>query len=424
MSTSRPAVELVSIGEELLLGETVDTNAAWLARELASHGIRVTRAATVGDDEAEIRAAVAHALQRTGGVIATGGLGPTRDDRTRPAVAALFDRDLHVDEDLLAALRTRFAASGVEMPASNRCQAEVPEGATVLPNPQGTAPGLVLEGADGGFAIVLPGVPLEMQGIFREAVLPWLAARWPGQSAVVRHRVIRTTGIAESELAERLEPLFAAADDLAIAFLPGGTGVDVRLTSRAGSAGDEDAAGFERVEREVRARAGAWIYGIDDMDLVDAVAERLRARGQRLAVAESCTGGLVAKRLTDRAGASDYMLGGVVAYANDAKRALLDVEAGLIAAHGAVSEEVALAMTRGATRRFGADCAIAVTGVAGPSGGTPAKPVGTVCIAVRAGDAERARTMRFASRDRQEIRERSAQAALALLWNLLGEEEA
>lgn len=420
-AAAAPRIELVSIGNELLLGETVDTNSAWLSRELAARGIRVVRQATVGDDPAAIRSAVGDALQRTGAVLCTGGLGPTRDDVTRPVVADLFGRPLRIDADILAALRERFAALGRDMAPSNRTQAEVPDGAIVLENPHGTAPGLVLVREDGAFAVLLPGVPSEMRAIFGGSLEAWLRSRWPERSGAVRHRLIRTTGIAESELADRLEPLFAGVAELEVAFLPSAVGVDLRLTSWGVLAEDHVSSAFERVEAEVRREVGPWVYASGADDLIDALAARLRGRGWTVAVGESCTGGLIAKRLTDRDGSSDFMLGGVVAYANDAKTRLLGVEDALLGAHGAVSEPVALAMARGAARRFRADCAVAATGIAGPGGGTPQKPVGTVCVAACAGDAERVLTLRLPG-DREEVRERSAQAVLALLWKLIGEE--
>ena len=261
-----------------------------------------------------------------------------------------------------------------------------------------------------------------MRGIFEAALAPWLLARWPRRHGSIRHRVIRTTGIAESELADRLEPLFARVSSLGIAFLPSPVGVDVRLTSWGTLSEDQAAREFDRVEDEVRRVAGRWVYATGEDDLVAALAGRLRRRGWSIAVAESCTGGLIAKRLTDRAGASDIVLGGVVAYSNAAKTDLLGVDAALLEAHGAVSEPVAGAMAGGALDRFGAHCALAVTGIAGPGGGTAEKPVGTVCIAARAEGAERLRTLRLPG-DRDEVRERSAQAAIALLWELIGEED-
>ena len=417
-----PTLEIVAIGDELLLGQTVDTNASWLSLELARRGIRVVRRATVGDDAADIRAAVGEALERTGAVICTGGLGPTRDDLTRPVVAEMFGRALRLDDDVLRAIEARFERIGREMSPSNRSQAEVPEGAIVLPNANGTAPGLILVDEHERFVVLLPGVPREMRGLYADSVLPWLERRWTARSGPIAYRRIRTTGVAESKLAELLEPAFADIGDIGVAYLPNAaTGVDVRLTSWGTRPEDEAEAAFDRIEGRIRAIAGQWIYGSGDADLVDAVADLLCAKRLTVAVAESCTGGLIAKRLTDRPGSSEYMLGGVVAYANRVKVEALDVPASLIERHGAVSEAVAAAMAEGVARRMGADCAVAVTGIAGPGGGTDVKPVGTVCIAARGAGATRATTLRLPG-DRAEVRDRSAQSAIALLWKLLEEE--
>ena len=418
-----PAVEIITIGDELLLGETVDHNSAWLGQVLARVGIRVARRAAVGDDAAAIKDAVAAALERTGVALCTGGLGPTPDDLTKPAVAELFGRDLVLDEALLRELERRFAERGVQMAAINRTQAEIPRGAMVLPNPRGTAPGLAFEDAAGRLAILLPGVPYEMRAIVQEHVIPLLLSRWPERGRPIVHRRVRTTGIPESTLAERVDDLLPTFAPLTVAFLPSATGVDLRLTSW----GVLDAAEAERAldaaEAALRERVGRYIYGRDDEDLVDAVARELTARSLTLALAESCTGGLIAKRLTDRPGASDYLLACIVAYANEAKVKFLGVDPATLAAHGAVSEEVAREMVEGALRTAGADAALAVTGVAGPGGGTPAKPVGTVWIAAALGERRRVRRFRFGG-DREEIRDRSAQAALAMLYAMLrGEDE-
>ena len=417
-SNVAPAVEIVTIGDELLLGETVDHNSAWLGRVLASAGIRVRRRATVGDDAAGIRDAVGQALERTGVVLCTGGLGPTRDDLTKPVVAELFGRDLVLDEALLEQLDRRFSERGIRMAAINRTQAEVPRGATVFPNSRGTAPGLALEDAEGRLAILLPGVPHEMRALVLEHVLPFLQARWPARGRPIVHRRLRTTGIPESTLAERIDDLVAGFAPLAVAFLPAATGVDIRLTSWGALDEAEAVRAIDAAEALLRERIGRYIYGRDDEDLVDAVAREMTARGLTLALAESCTGGLVAKRLTDRPGASDYLFGGVVAYANRAKEVFLGVRPETLAAHGAVSEETAREMVEGALRTTGADAALAITGIAGPGGGTEAKPVGTVWIAAALGDRRDVRRFRFGG-DREEIRERSAQAALAMLYTML-----
>ncbi len=421
MSRGAPAVELVTIGDELLLGDRVDTNAAWLGRRLGAAGIRVARRATVGDDEAAIGDAVRGALERTGVVVCTGGLGPTSDDVTRPAVARLFGRALHVDEGVVAHIRGRFEALGREMPERNRVQAEVPEGATVFRNDRGTAPGLALEDDAGRVAILLPGVPREMRGLVDEQVLPYLRRRWPEVARPILHRVVRTTGIPESALATRIDDLAGALAPLAVAFLPGHPGVDVRLTSWGALDAEDAARRLDAAEAALRERLDRYVYGTDDADLAAVVGAELGRRGRTLVVAESCTGGLIAKRLTDAPGASAYFLAGAVTYSDPSKRILLGVRDATLRAHGAVSEETVREMAAGMRRVVAADYAIAVTGIAGPGGGSPEKPVGTVWIAIAAADGVEARRVRLPG-DREEIRERAAQAALALLWRHLSEE--
>ena len=417
MEPKSAAVEVVAIGNELLLGETVDTNAAWLGRRLGSAGVRVVRRATVGDVAADIRSAVAEALERTGGVICTGGLGPTPDDLTKPVVAALFERELVLDDAMLERLRARFRARGIEMTPNNRSQAEVPAGALVFPNPRGTAPGLCLED-ERGFVILLPGIPGEVRALVDAAVLDYLKRRFPERPGPVLHRQIRTTGIAESALAAKIDDIVGGLAPLTVAFLPDAAGVDLRLTSWGTLAEEEAERRFDAADAAVSQRLGRWIYARGDEDLVDAVAGRMTARGLKLALSESCTGGLVAKRLTDRAGASDYLVLGVVAYANEAKERLLGVSPETLRAHGAVSEQTVRAMAVGAQRVGAADAAVAVTGIAGPTGGTEEKPVGTVWLAAALGERVEARRHRFLG-DRGEVRDRSAQAALALLLELL-----
>lgn len=413
-----PELEIVTIGDELLLGETVDSNSAWLGRRLAAEGIRVSRRASVGDDDGAIRSAVGEALERTGTVVCTGGLGPTRDDRTREAVAGLFGRALRLDEGVLAAIRDRFASRGLEMPAVNRRQAEVPDGARVFANPRGTAPGLALEDAAGRLVVLLPGVPFELRALVEEQVLPFLMLRWVRRGRPIRHRVLRTTGIAESVLAERVEDLLDGVAPLRVAFLPAPVGVDLRLTSWGGLTEAEAEAALNAAEAKLSERLAPYAYGRDDEDLADAVGRFLTERGLTLAVAESCTGGLIGKRVTDRPGASVFFLGGVIAYDDAVKLRLLGVPRAVLTSYGAVSRETVIAMADGVRALAGADTAVAVTGIAGPGGATPEKPVGTVWIAAAAGEDTEARRHLFPG-DREEIRDRAAQAALALLWERL-----
>ena len=407
-------IELVTIGTELLLGMTIDTNGAEIAAGLSAHGVRVTRRTSVADSGDEIRDAVAESLRRTGAVLTTGGLGPTRDDITKKVVAELFDAPLEFDESVWQALLARFARLERKPAESNRSQAEVPRGATVLPNRWGTAPGLWLEGK-AGLAIMLPGVPLEMRRLLEHEVLPRLAQR--GEPSVIRSLLVRTSGIPESTLAEKVGNIEAEVAPITLAYLPGLDGVDLRLSAW-GFTPDEANRRLKAAAALLRQRAGESVYGEGDSDLAALVLERARSLGVRLAVAESCTGGLVGARLTEVPGSSDVFVGGVIAYDNALKRDLLGVPEALLAEHGAVSEPVARAMASGAASRFGVRGAVAVTGVAGPGGGSPEKPVGTVWLAAALNDEVVSRRSMFPG-SRHEIRARAAQAALLLLYRSL-----
>ena len=413
-------LEVVTIGTELLLGLTPDTNASELGRALAGAGAEVVRHITVPDRADAIRAAVSESLERTGFVITTGGLGPTRDDMTKREVAELFGKPLELREDVLQALQARFRRLGRPMPASNRTQAEVPQGATVLPNPRGTAPGLWVEDHQGRVVVMLPGVPSEMRGLLMEEVLPRLVTRQQQdsrQKRVVRSRTVRTTGIAESALAERVGAIEGEIAPLTLAYIPSTDGVDLRVT--AWRLREDEAESLLTVAAaQLRERAGDHVYGEDKTDLAATLLELLRGRKLRLAVAESCTGGLLGGRITAVPGSSDVFAGGIVAYDDDVKREVLGVPDALIKAHGAVSKEVVLAMVASAQQRFSVDAALAVTGIAGPGGGTQEKPVGTVWLAARLGPDARALQRVFPG-DRAEIRARSAQAALDLLRRLI-----
>ena len=408
-------LEIITIGTELLLGFTLDTNGAELGRALSAAGIRVVRRTSVADRPGEIRDAVATALSRTGTVITTGGLGPTRDDITKQVVAAIYDWPLDFDEELWHALVERYRRRGRVPAESNRSQAEVPRGALVLPNRWGSAPGLWLEGAP-GLVIMLPGVPLEMRNLLAAEVAPRLAAR-AGAAGVIRSRTVRVTGIPESTLAERLGEIEAAIAPLSLAYLPGLDGVDLRVTAWGLPAAESDDR-LGRAVAELRTRAGDVVYGEDDTDLAALVLDRAREMGVRVAVAESCTGGLLGARLTEIPGSSDVFAGGVIAYENAVKQEMLGVGSDVLAAHGAVSGPVAVAMAEGALNRLGVDLAISVTGIAGPGGGSESKPVGTVWFGL-AGRGGPAAVHSIFIGTRSEIRYRAAQAALFLLFRRL-----
>jgi len=412
-------LEVLTIGTELLLGYTVDTNAAEMGRALAAAGAEITRRTTVADRPEAIRAGVAEALDREGFVITTGGLGPTRDDMTKTVVAELFGKRLVLDERLLAGIQARFDRMGRPMPDINRTQAEVPEGAVILPNARGTAPGLWVEDAGGRVVVLLPGVPREMRGLLVEEVLPRIVARQGGERRVVLSRTVRTTGVSESALAERVGPIEPDIAPLTLAYLPSVEGVDLRVTAWGLELKDAEARLAAVVER-LKAAVGEHGYGEDDADLAAVLLEALRKGRHRLGVAESCTGGMLGERITNIPGASDTFIGGVVAYADVIKTAALKVPLETLEAYGAVSEETVRAMAEGAQRLFSADCTIAVTGIAGPGGGTPEKPVGTVWLAARAHTATRA-LKRVLPGDRDDVRRRAAQAGLDLLRRLLAE---
>jgi nicotinamide-nucleotide amidase len=408
-------IELVTIGTELLLGLTVDSNGAEIARALAERGVRVVRRTSVGDEPEAIRAAVAEALRRTGAVLTTGGLGPTRDDVTKRVVAELYGWPLEFDESVWDDLLERFRRLMRAPAPSNRSQAEVPRGATVLRNRWGTAPGLWLEG-EPGLAIMLPGVPREMRMLLEHEVAPRLGRRAAG-GPVIRSQLVRTTGVPESALAERIGDVESEIAPLGLAYLPGLDGVDLRLTAWQLAPQEADRR-LQAAARLLRDRAGEHVYAEGDVDLAAVVLDLARSRRLTLGVAESCTGGLVGGRLTEIPGSSDVFAGGVICYSDALKTSLLGVAEAVIEEHGAVSEPVAAAMALGALTRLDVDAAVAVTGIAGPAGGTEAKPVGTVCFGLAlAGRVEARRTLFPGSR--HEIRARAAQAALFLLFRRL-----
>ncbi len=416
-------VELITIGDELLLGFTIDTNAAHISRTLAASGVEVIRRTTVGDEAEKIATAVREALDRTGAVITTGGLGPTSDDLTKPAIARIFGREMKLDESIATKIEERWRARfpNARFPATNRTQAEIPEGARILTNRHGTAPGIWLEDERGRWVAMMPGVPREMRGMLNEELLPAIRARAKGEESVVLSGTLRTTGIAESAIAELLGPNFLGEPNtepgaLPLAYLPGVAGVDLRVTAKGLPRTQAEKLVHEAIVK-LKRRVSAYAYGEDDADLAAVVLEKCRALNLRLAVAESCTGGMLGERLTSIPGSSDVFLGGVIAYHNDVKRNLLGVRAEDIDRHGAVSEEVALQMASGVREKLGADVGVSVTGIAGPGGGTAEKPVGLVWIAVH-GSEVKARRFHVGG-DRAEIRQRAAQAALEMVRRAL-----
>jgi nicotinamide-nucleotide amidase len=372
--------EVITIGDELLRGEIVDSNKSYLSEKLLSLDIETRYHASVCDQPEDMRDAFQRAVKRSDVVLVSGGLGPTRDDLTTAILSETFGRELVLDEASLETIRSFFRSVGREMSENNAKQAYFPDGAEVLLNPIGTAPGFMLEQA-GTLIFCMPGVPRELYRMMDEQVLVRLAARIGGQGgAVVRATLLRTFGMGESTLDAELKDI-AASGDVSLGFRTSFPDNYLRPVARAASPEEADAK-LARVCDAIRERLGDLIYAEGD-DTMETVVGRLLGECSRtVAVAESCTGGLVAQKITDVPGSSAYFLGGVVAYSNAAKTAQLGVAESLLAKHGAVSEPVTRAMAEGVRSRFGADIGVSTTGISGPDGGTPEKPVGTVHLAL------------------------------------------
>ena len=405
--------EIITIGDEILIGQIVDTNAAYIAQRLNAAGVTVSERSSVGDRAEQITRAIEQSMQRCDLVILTGGLGPTKDDITKTTLAKIFGGEMRTDERVKEHVRSMLALRGIEFNELNRSQAEVPESCEVLFNAHGTAPGMWFE-RDGKVVISLPGVPFEMRHLMEDEVLPRLKSRFSLRQVV--HRTLITAGIAESMLAARIaEWEDALPDYLRLAYLPAPNIVRLRL-----SAYDVDG---QRAEREIEEQFRLLeqiipdnIVGFEGATLQEQVHNLLLESGKTLAVAESCTGGSISAKFTAMAGASAYFLCGVTAYANEAKRDLLGVDAALIERHGAVSEEVARSMAEGARRVSGADFAVATTGIAGPTGGSEQKPVGTVWFAV-ASERGTVAMMRNSGTDRGQVIDRATAYAIEFLRN-------
>lgn len=365
--------ELIAIGTELLWGDRVETNTVALSDALGACGIEVAAKTVVGDDEESLARAVSDAMTRVPLVILTGGLGITHDDITTRVIARVAKRGLVLREDVLAQIRDAYRRRGRDAPPASERQALFPVGAEALPNPVGIASGIRLtEG--GAHVVALPGVPAEMRAMFDASVAPWLTAL--GAGAPIPRRTVHTFGLGELEVDRRLSDLLRdAACETGILASP--KGVEIRLRAKGNDRADDE---LNRLVAEIGRRLGDVVYAHDGVPMEAVVGELLRAKGWTLAVAESCTGGLVGHRLTEVSGSSRYFVGGWVTYANEAKTRWLGVDREQLAAHGAVSEPVAAHMANGARRAAGSDVALALTGIAGPEGGSPEKPVGTLVI--------------------------------------------
>lgn len=402
--------EIIAIGSELLAPDRTDTNSLWLTDKLNRLGIEVKLKTIVGDDDARLEETIKDAARRSKVVITTGGLGPTEDDITRKITARALGRRLLLDEDVLAEIRQRFQSFGVTMPERNSRQAMVIEDAVVLPNPNGTAPGLFID-HQGTAIVLLPGPPREMRPMFENHVAERLAGR-AGSLRVVR-RLLRVAGMGESAVDEKIAPVYTQYDNPVTTILFNHSEIEIHLTAR-GRTEEEANALLDRLSGQIEERLGIAIFSFAGETMEEVVGLKLAVGGYTVSVAESCTGGLVAQRLTDVPGSSKYFIEGVVTYANDAKVRALGVEPMLLMEHGAVSAPVAEAMAEGMRKRAGTDFALAITGVAGPGGGTEEKPVGTVFIAL-ASELQTEHRKFTLPGDRHLVRWRASQAALDML---------
>lgn len=402
--------EIIAVGSELLTPDRMDTNSLFLTEELNKLGIEVVRKTVVGDHTELLREAFRDALNRVPLIISSGGLGPTEDDLTRETLAELLGRKLHRNEEIVRQIQARFRSFGREMPENNIRQAMVPEGAEILPNPRGTAPGLWIEDGERSVAL-LPGPPRELKPLFHEEVLPRLERRVSGVR--MHHRELRVTGLGESLVDARIAPVYKRFPEVSTVVLasPGETQVHLRIwtedAQHAKKILDEITQGFELALTD-------RIFSQDGASMEEVVARLLTLNNATIAAAESCTGGLLAERLTSIAGSSVYFLGGVVCYSNELKTAWAGVPADLIHAKGAVSSEVAIALAQGIRRQVGSTLGVGITGIAGPGGGSEEKPVGTVYIALASAEGVKEKAARFPG-DREMIRFQASQVALDLV---------
>ncbi len=404
------SAEIIAVGSELLTPEKTDTNSLWLTEQLLGIGVEVKLKTIVGDDEPRLEETIRDALKRSDIVITTGGLGPTEDDVTRQVSARAADRELIYQDELETELRERFRRWGREMPEINKRQAFVIDGADVLPNPNGSAVGMMLK-SDDKFLVVLPGPPREMKPMFRDFVIE--ALRSAGGGTVVRRRIMRVSGLGESAVDELIAPIYKNYPAIQTSILFNRTEIEIHLTAAAADRSAAEAM-LDELAAKVAEPLGGALFATNGETMEEIVGKLLTDRGETLSVAESCTGGLIGMRLTEVAGSSAYFLEGAVTYSNDAKIRTLNVPAAILEQHGAVSSDTAEAMARGIREKADTDYAISVTGIAGPGGGSEQKPVGTIFIGYS--DRTRTKSIRFTlPGDRSLIRWRSSQAALDYL---------
>ncbi|PWK15492.1 competence/damage-inducible protein A [Tumebacillus permanentifrigoris] len=402
--------ELVAVGTELLMGQIANTNAQYLSQRMAEIGIAVYHHAVVGDN-LERAQNVLHQAKHRGAnvVILCGGLGPTEDDLTRQVVASTLGKPLILSDEIVEHIRSLYTYRGREMPENNKQQALVIEGATVLDNPRGTAPGQYIE-ADGVHYFLLPGPPAELKGMYQEKVLPILQRVQGEVKQVFASRYLHTFNIGESALELKILDIIQAQSNPTVAPYASEGGCTIRLTASAATE-PEALALIAPVEAAIRERIGHYIYGVDDETLQVKPGKLLREKGQRMVTAESCTGGLIGQMVTDLPGSSEYFYGSVVAYDNTIKERVLGVDPAVLREHGAVSEQTAQQMAEGARKLMGVDWAVSVTGIAGPGGGTAEKPVGLVYIGIAGPDGTTVGEHRLFG-DRTQVRLRAARTAL------------
>ncbi|MDR3563543.1 MAG: competence/damage-inducible protein A [Negativicutes bacterium] len=401
-------VEIISTGTEILLGQIINTNAAYLARRLNELGFDVLFQSTVGDNRDRMAQVLATGLARADIIITTGGLGPTQGDITKHVTAELLGRSLYLHQPSLKHIESYFAARKLPMTDNNRRQAMIPEDAIVLDNDRGTAPGVIVE-TEKNTVIHLPGPPAEMEGMFELSVAPYFQKRF-GTQGIIFSRVLRTYGLGESSLEEEIKDFIKNQGNPTIALLARSGEIHVRLTAKASS---KEAARtlLAGLEDKIRERIGKFVFGVDDETLELVVGQQLTAKNLTVAFAESCTGGLVSHRITDIPGSSSYLVGSVICYSNEAKTTAVGVSAAIIEKHGAVSMETAVAMAEGIRSRLGSDIGVAITGIAGPGGATADKPVGLVHIAVAGKNGVEYHVHHFTGQ-RGSIKQRTASAAI------------
>jgi nicotinamide-nucleotide amidase len=406
--------EIIAVGSELLTPQRIDTNSLYITQHLNALGVEVLMKSVVGDDRSRLAQQIHAALERVDVVVLTGGLGPTEDDVTRDAAAAALGRTQSFRQDVCDEIAARFARMQRPMAENNKRQAMIIDGAEVLPNPNGTAPGQWLR-QDGKVAMLLPGPPREMKAMFSDQCLPRLAALLPVQ--VIRVRAYRVAGLGESDLDQIIAPIYMKFANPVTTVLADVGDIQVHLRARSDSEEQANAL-LEEVGAQIEAALGERLYTNDGQPLEAVVGRRLKERGETLSVAESCTGGLLAERITSIAGSSAYFRGGFLTYCDELKTALLGVDPRLLQAHTAVSEPVARAMAEGCRERSGSTYAVSVTGHAGPEGGTPENPVGTVFIGL-AGPAGCRVVRIFSGGDRGRVRRMASQVALDTLRKTL-----